>query len=472
MKEKIFITIFSIIFLISFYSSSNAQDNIKDNVKDNAQNSDKNNNQETSRAEELLKKIDLSKYSTPFYLQYVADDDSARSIDWLINQAMQNNKGLISIRQKKDVLQARRIQAALRPNPKIDIEFLTDELSNRNGEYDLSATYSQPIERGKKREKRIKVVDLELAQLEKEVLFQEQNLRLEITTQYINALANCQYLEFLEKLVKLNEENFKIVEVKFKEGDVAKLDLQLSEVELNRWKIQQLQAELQVKASFTQIKLLANLEVGFVLKLKPTFPVSKILSLELLELQNLALENRADLQAVRIGEDIAQARINLAESQAKTNIDLFAKYKEERKTEDNILRFSSIERKIGGGISFSLPLYNRNQGDILEATANKTQATYLREQLEQKIKQEVTLAFAQFTNSEQAVKLFETNILPKAQDNLKILQVAYQLGDQNLIDVITEQRRLMESQKDYLTVQKDYYLSLIALEKAVGIKVN
>ncbi|KAF0248959.1 MAG: cobalt-zinc-cadmium resistance protein CzcC, partial [bacterium] len=410
--------------------------------------------------------------STPFYHQYI-DNTNGISLDWVVGQALQANKELIAARQKRGILQGRRLQASLRPNPKVEVEFLTDQLSNRKGEYDFSTTYLQPIERGGKREKRIRVVDLELAQIEKEIIFQEQKLRLDILTQYANALASSEHLKLLEKLVKLNEENFQIVQVKFKEGDVAKLDLQLTEVELNRWKIQQLQAELQVKASFTQIKFLAGLQLETPLKLKTPFPFPMLNSLNISQLQTLALENRADLQAARIGEEIAQARIDLAQSQAKTNIDLFAKYQEERKVEENGLgRLAMTERKIGGGISFSLPLYNRNQGDIVETTASKTQASYLREQLEQKIKQEIAIALAQFLSAEQTLKLFETNILPKAQDNLKILQVAYQLGDQDLLDVITEERRFIESQREYLAAHKEYYLSLIALEKAVGTTIN
>jgi cobalt-zinc-cadmium efflux system outer membrane protein len=276
----------------------------------------------------------------------------------------------------------------------------------------------------------------------------------------------------LEKLVSLSEENLKLVQVRFKEGDAAKLDLQLSELELNRWKIQMLQAELQVKANLTQIRFLVGLETSFPLKLKNYNPVFE-LKQDILELQNLALENRLDLQVARINEDIAQATVNLTKSRAKNDIELFARYQEERKTENNVLgNFSNIERKIGGGISFTLPFYNRGQGNIAESIANKTQTTYLREQLEQRIKQDVTLALAQFINAQESLKLFEVYILPKAESNLKILQVAYQLGEQDLTDVISEQRKFIESQKEYLNAQREYSLSLIALERAVGKSLN
>lgn len=456
MKKSVSLNIVSLILIIGLFSIVNAQNNSK----------------ETSKAEELLKKIDFSNYPTPLYTQYI-DDANGKKLDLLITEALQVNKELIAIRQKKNIFQGKRLQAGLRPNPHIEVEFLTDQLSNRAGEYDFSTTYLQPLERGGKREKRIRVVDLELAQLEKEIIFQEHKLRLDILTQYANALASSQQLQLLERIVRLNEENFQLVQVKFKEGDVAKLDLQLTEIELNRWKIQQLQTELQVKAHFAQIKFLTGLELDIPLKLSSSFPIPNLTTLDILSLQNIALENRADLQAARIAEEIAQARIDLAQSQAKPNIDLFAKYQEERKVEEiGLGRFIDTQRKIGGGISFSLPIYNRNQGEILETTASKTQASYLREQIEQKVKQEVAIAIVQVLNAQQTIKLFEINILPKVQDNLKILQVAYQLGEEDLLSVITEQRRFIESQKEYVLAYKEYYLSLIALEKAIGTTIN
>jgi cobalt-zinc-cadmium efflux system outer membrane protein len=215
MKKRFFLIIITIILFIRDYTLINAQDNA------------------SAKTQELLQKIDFSKYPTPLYKQYI-DDTNGTGLDFLVTQALQTNKELIATKQKREILQGKRLQANLKPNPTIDIEFLTDQLSNQNGEYDFSTTYLQPIERGGKREKRVRVADLELAKLEKEIIFQEQNLRLNVVTQYANALVNSEHLQLLEKLVKLNEENFQVVQVRFKEGDVAKLDLQLTELELNR----------------------------------------------------------------------------------------------------------------------------------------------------------------------------------------------------------------------------------------------
>ncbi|MBN8723918.1 MAG: TolC family protein [Acidobacteria bacterium] len=425
---------------------------------------------QTNPENEFLQKIDLAQFPTPIYQQYIGN---GVTLDWLINQSLTNNRNLLAARQTRDILAAKRLQAGLRPNPQISVQFGSDQLASRTGEYDLDATFSQPFERGGKRQKRVQVVELELAQAEKEIAFQEQTLRSEIYTQYINTLATAKTLELLEKLVALTQENLRLVTVKFEQGEAAKLDLQLTQVELNRWKSVLLQTDLQVKASILQLKTLAGLEADTAVKLTEFFPTQITSQLDLLDLQTQALASRLDLQAARLKEELSQAQIDLATANAKADINLFATYSEEREVEDMVVaRSSNINRKIGVGITIPLTINNRNQGTIAQFTATKTQIRYQREQLEQQIKQEVALALNRLESSKETLKLFEIDILPKAQDNLKIISVAYQLGEQELLAVIAEQRRLIDFQQQFIQINKEYYLSLVALEKAIGGKIN
>ncbi len=72
----------------------------------------------------------------------------------------------------------------------------------------------------------------------------------------------------------------------------------------------------------------------------------------------------------------------------------------------------------------------------------------------------------------ESLRFYEKEVLPNSQKTLNVIRVAYDLGEQQLLDVIAEQRRLIEIQQQYIEVQKDYYISLIELEKALGIRIN
>lgn len=59
-------------------------------------------------------------------------------------------------------------------------------------------------------------------------------------------------------------------------------------------------------------------------------------------------------------------------------------------------------------------------------------------------------------------------MLPRAEENLKTIWTAYGFGEMPVTDVITEQRRLVESQAQFNNALRDYYTSLAELERAPG----
>lgn len=418
--------------------------------------------------------ISLSSYPTPIYNQYV-DPNNGIKLETIIDKAKFFSKELQVTRQNLAIIQGRIVQAGLKPNPTLDIEFTTDKLGGtREGEYDFSASYIQPIERGGKRTKRTRIAQLELAQAEKELAFQEQQLIGDIRLQYAESIAALESLKVSERLIALNENTAKLVEVRVKEGDAARLDFNLVTVEVNRLKAGRLQAEIRVRSALTKLKALAGLGLQESLRLQPTLNLTTPDNLNLENLQEVALRTRADLQAVRIGEDLAQARIDLAQAESKSDINVFGRYQQSRSIFDitTIGKIQDTDRQIGFGVSIPLRLFNRNQGAIAEATATKVQASHRVEVAEQIIKRDVALAYAKLEIAFDSLKLYEKEILPGTQENLKIIRAAYDLGDQPLLDVITEQRRLVESQQQYTDVRKDYYLSIIELEKALGLPIQ
>ncbi len=416
----------------------------------------------------------LSSYPTPIYNQYIDSNDGFR-LETIIDKAKEFSKQLQVTRQNLAIIQGRIVQAGLKPNPTLDVEVITDKLGGtREGEYNFSASYIQPIERGSKRAKRIRIAQLELAQAEKELVFQEQQLIGEIRLQYAESIAALESLKVTERLIALNENTAKLVEVRVKEGDAARLDLNLVKVEVNRLKATRLQAEIQVRASLTKLKFLIGLDLQEPLKLQPILKLSTPDNFNLESLQEIALRTRADLQAVRIGEDLAQARIDLAQAESKSDINIFGRYQQSRSIFDTktIGRLQDTDRQLGFGISIPLKLFNRNQGAIAETIATKMQTSRRRELVEQVVKRDVALAYAKLEIVLESLKLYETEILSGTQENLKIIRAAYDLGEQPLLDVITEQRRFIESEQQYTNVRKDYSFSIIELEKALGLPVQ
>ena len=83
--------------------------------------------------------------------------------------------------------------------------------------------------------------------------------------------------------------------------------------------------------------------------------------------------------------------------------------------------------------------------------------------------QEITAAYRRFEASQRARAIFEGTVLDRSQDNVRIIRAAYSAGELRLFDVLNEQRRLVDTQRAYTEVLKEYFLSVVELERAIGV---
>lgn len=418
--------------------------------------------------------VSLSSLPSPLYAKYV-DPSNGVTAEALVSVGLQQNRDLFAARQNLAIIRGRLAQAGLRPNPTIDTEYTTDRIGTREGENEFSIAYVQPIELGGRRGKRMRVAQLELAQAEKELEFQERQVTAEIEMQYAEAIAATEALRLTEQLLALNQETFRVTNIRFNEGDVARLDVNLVQVEVNRLRAQQVQSETRVRTALLQLKTLAGLGIREPLRLRSALRALRrddTFNLEALE--TAALQNRADLRAARLGEEVAEARVQLAKAEASPELTVFGRYQQDKGVIDDtpVGVLVDNDKLVSFGASISLPISNRNQGAIAEAVAAVMQARHRREFLETLVRRDVGVALTRLEAAREALSLYETELLPRNQENLRIIRAAYDLGEQKLLDVVAEQRRLVETQQQYIDSLRDYYTAIIELERAVGMRIR
>lgn len=397
------------------------------------------------------------------------------TVERLIELGGSRRADLLAARQRLAIAEGRLLQAGFRPNPTLDAEFGSPQFLGGEAERDFSVGATQVFELGGKRQKRVAVAELELQQIRAQVLFLERQLAVEIRTAYANALANARQLDVLEKLIAADEEIVRATEARLKEGDVAPLDVNLVKVEADRLRVQEIQAKSDLETQLLQINTLIGADVAESIKLAPQAERPPRLDLGLSELTELALTQRADLQAARLAEELGNARINLAQANAVPNVAGSVRYSRNKQ----IINFPSA---IGGntvnqdnaltfGVSIEIPVFNRNQGEIASAAGEKIQAARQREFLETTIKRDVAVAYRKYRAAAEQLVLYATQILPRSEENLKSIRAAYGFGEFAIFEVVNEQRRLTENVTGYNQVLRDYYAALAELEAAIGATI-
>lgn len=111
---------------------------------------------------------------------------------------------------------------------------------------------------------------------------------------------------------------------------------------------------------------------------------------------------------------------------------------------------------------------NRNQGAIEAATAREQAAKYRTASLGQLIEREVRTAVSRYAAGRKAIAIFDESLLSQSQQNLNAIRAAYEIGELRVFELLSEQRRLVDTQRYYADALKELYLSRCELERAVG----
>jgi cobalt-zinc-cadmium efflux system outer membrane protein len=180
------------------------------------------------------------------------------------------------------------------------------------------------------------------------------------------------------------------------------------------------------------------------------------------------------LQAARLGEELGAARIDLARANGIPNVSGAVRFSRTKGLIDlpgpvNGRDFlTDLDNELTFGVSVDIPVFNRNQGEIASATRERLQATRTREFLESSVRRDVAVAYRKYRAAAESLVIYTTQILPRAEDNLRSVRAAYGLGDFSIFEVVNEQRRLAENVTNYNQILRDYYNALTDLETAIG----
>jgi outer membrane protein, heavy metal efflux system len=124
------------------------------------------------------------------------------------------------------------------------------------------------------------------------------------------------------------------------------------------------------------------------------------------------------------------------------------------------------------GFSLPLPLFDRNQGGILEASARLTKAELERRAAEVRVSTALADAHQSLVNAADEVSTLHDEVLPAAEQAFQATQEGYRLGKFGLLDVLDIQRTLFETRGRYLEALATYHKAVAELERLSGEEVH
>lgn len=316
---------------------------------------------------------------------------------------------------------------------------------------------TQPIELPSLRQARLEAARKALAGTDLGI----ENARLEVRgvvkqTFYL-VLRYEREVEVAEENLRLIEDLRQRIETQVSVGEAARLELVRAETEVATARTLLRSAQLNQMTALAVLRSAIGADPDDLFQ--PVGSLDPHLKLPDLEaLRSGMLQKHPLLLQARANVETAEARLRTEMAARKPQPSLYADY--EHQPDLGFMRF---------GIQIPLPVWNKREGPIAEAVAERSRLRAVEQVQQLQLTAELERAFGQYQVATQQLESFQQGVLPEAEAALQAAEAAFRFGERGIIEVLDAQRVLRSVRLDYLNAQYGLQEALIDLEQLRAI---
>jgi outer membrane protein, heavy metal efflux system len=326
----------------------------------------------------------------------------------------------------------------------------TNEIRNNWG-----ITLSQPLEFSDVRQARRAVADsnVAIAGIGQEIT--KLDLRTRVKDAFFAVLQRQAVLKLVEGDRLLLQQIRDRVQLKVQTGEAPRYELIKADTELLAAERDYQSAVVRITEAKSYLRgLLANalpvdFELAGELPLKDSLP-------EITALKSLIAES-PQIRQLKAANQTAEAKLRLEERLRTPGLTLKAGV-------DQDPDLTSVRL----GVAIPLPLWNKREGQIAEASANIRQVQAVLSEREVALNRDIESAYQRYLIAQQQVLAFENGLLSQSEAVLKTAEAAYRYGERGILEYLDAQRTYRLVRKDYLAARYDYVSAMLEIERLLG----
>jgi cobalt-zinc-cadmium efflux system outer membrane protein len=356
--------------------------------------------------------------------------------------------------------EARVLEAGLWSNPELGLEAgefggTGDLAGTDSAEVTLSLAQTFPIggDRERRRElaghrARLAGWDYEAARLE---------VLTNVTRRYVRALAAQRRLEVAEQQLDLTEAVLETTRKRFEAGAAAEIELIRARVPVAESEVRVRRARRDLDTAHRRLALTwgqrdprFDTVAGDLDRLHEPPPPAA--------LSRLIGQNP---RVARWATEISARRAEAALARAEAVPDLAGRV--------GFKRFNEIdESALVIGVSLPLPLFDRNQGEILAAKRAGLAAEQGRREAERRLEDQLSEAWTRLADAHDEVRALRELALPPATEAFEITRRAFEKGDVPFLSVLDAERTLVRLRSRHVDALADYHVAAADIEGLIG----
>ena len=180
-----------------------------------------------------------------------------------------------------------------------------------------------------------------------------------------------------------------------------------------------------------------------------------------------ALARRPDLRAAERSRESGEAAVRLARASRWPDVTVGLAY-----THSEFQVSGDLPNTLGTTFSVPLPVFDRNQGEIVRAEAEAAIARHEVDQLRLTIPQEVRAAVTRYTVARDRVRRFEEGFTRQAGEARHAAEVSYREGNVSLLEFLEAERAWIQTARDRLDALRDVNTAAFEVTRAAALEVS
>ncbi|WP_287719486.1 TolC family protein [Nitrosomonas sp.] len=368
------------------------------------------------------------------------------------------------ISEKGDLTLRQVLQLVLQNNPELsafnpEFSIEAEDINSSNSAIQKFATFriSQLIELGGKRPARVSVATLGQEVADQAYAAKRLEIIARTASAFIDVLENQAQVSVMDDTLHLVKVAMETVVKRVEAGKAPPMEAIRSKVALSTASIELEQARRSLSAARTKLALLWG-------EAEPRF--DRVLG----ELESFVEIPEFDQLVKRLEENpvVRQSLKNVAQREAMVELE------KARKIPD-ITVDAGIRRYLGTddttavvGMSIPIPIFNRNQGNELEARQRLNKAMDERMSVELQLRTEFVRNYESLLAARNEIRVLHDAVLPGAQNAFEITNRGYQLGKFSFLEMLDAQRTFFQNRILYVRALANYQRLVNTIEQLIA----
>lgn len=370
-----------------------------------------------------------------------------------IELALEGNPEVAAAKRQWEATEGQVLQGRSRPNPELAYSLEDTRSKTRTQSWQLNL----PVELGGKRAARTKAAEKTREQAQAQLAELQATVRANVAAAYFDVLTAQERLVLARDSAALAKSSTDTVSKRVAAGKVSPVEESKARVAEAGVRVELAQAASEQRNALSRLfALLGRIDAPYTVLEGKAENLPSVPSLA--DLQPL-ISSAPGVVLARIEVDRRKALTALEQSKRVPDVTVSVGMQRSNETQRNVLLF---------GVSVPLPIFDRNQGNLLEALKLEDKARDELQAASVRLHSEVAQAQERLSTITAEVQSLQQDVLPGAKSAYDAATIGFENGKFNFLEVLDAQRTYFIAKSQYLKALGEAHRAAADIDRLLG----